>query len=234
VHQKQVSQRYGLLLLALLCVLEVEVLKRVEVGLPYNDMLGSTRLIYIPVDLPSMPSAADWFRGVQWLPAEQDIPFVKAPQSYRPKLLGGSSKLAKLAEERKKKAAAAASAGGSTQNGALSSLDRLTKPKEAKENETPSTQPEPRKYPIRKKREPTPPPREPTPPPVEPEEEKPDLRASPSAFGRTLSTILPAGHRPNLSMTDMLGSGPADDPFKGPSPDDTVQRAQQHSKGLAK
>ncbi|KAI7517524.1 hypothetical protein KC331_g21658, partial [Hortaea werneckii] len=72
---------------------------------------------------------------------------------------------------------------------ALSSLDRLSKPREAaKENENPEPRPEPKKYPIRKKREPTPPPKEPTPPPPEPEEELPDLRASPTEFGMTLST----------------------------------------------
>jgi elongation factor 1 alpha-like protein len=192
-------------------------------------------LINLPAEVYAMPSATDWFGNTPWVPRNELIPLVASSQAHRPRLLGGSSKLAKLAEERKKKAAtAAASVPGSSTNGSLSSLDRLTKPKAGKENETPLTQSEPRKYPIRKRREPTPPPREPTPAPVEPEEDVPDLRASPSTFGRTLSTSLPHENRPALSMRDMLGCEPSDDPFKGPSPDDAVQRAQQHSKGLAK
>ena len=109
---------------------------------------------------PSMPSPVDWFRDVPWtLPLERQDHLVPALSVSRPKLLGGSSKLAKLAEERRKKAAAAA--GASPANDALSSLDRLTKPKDAKEHESRPAVIEPRSYPIRKKREPTPPPREP-------------------------------------------------------------------------
>jgi len=182
--------------------------------------------------MPPM-SARDWFLDVPWtnVPAEMAGDLV-APARSMPKLLGGSSKLAKLAEERRKKAAAAAAP---ATNGALSSLDRLSKPKDAKENEAPLPKAEPKKYPIRKKREPTPPPKEPSPPPPEPEEEKPDLRASPTEFGRTLSISPPYGHNTrNMTLKDMLGSEVAEDPFKGPSPDDTVLRAQQYSKGLAK
>jgi len=159
--------------------------------------------------------------------AEQEQPW--------PKLLGGSSKLAKLAEERRKKAAAAAEA-PSTASGGLSSLDRLSKPKDIKENKTPSAKPEPKKYPIRKTREPTPPPREPTPPPAEEEaDEQPDLRASPTSFGRTLSAS--RSHVTTLSLPtikDMFGHASEEDPFKGPSPDDTILRAQQQSKSLGK
>ena len=153
-----------------------------------------------------------------------------------PKLLGGSSKLAKLAEERRKRAAAAADLSESPfVNGSLSALDRLSKSRDAKENEAPAPKLEPKKYPIRKKRDPTPPPKEPTPPPPEPQEVGPDLRASPTAFGLALSTSPSCGlHTANISLKNMLGSELTEDPFQGPSPDDTVLRAQQHSKGLAK
>ncbi|TKA76069.1 hypothetical protein B0A55_05702 [Friedmanniomyces simplex] len=176
-------------------------------------------------DAASMLLSMAWFRDVPWIlpPGRQDY-LVPATPISRPRLLGGSSKLAKLAEERRKKAAAA-SAEGSVANGALSSLDRLTKPKDFKENEAPSAVAEPRKYPVRKKREPTPPPAEesPPPPPAEPEQEKPDLRASPTAFARTLSAspnqdILPAA----TTLSELLGSGQSEDPFQGPSPDDTL------------
>ncbi|KAK4954350.1 hypothetical protein LTR10_007781 [Elasticomyces elasticus] len=177
--------------------------------------------------------AVNWFHDVPWtLPFERQSHLVPAVLLYRPRLLGGSSKLAKLAEERRKKAAATA-AGGSSIDGDLSSLDRLTKPRESKENDAPSSVAEPRKYPIRKKREPTPPPKEPTPPPsTEPEEEKPDLRASPTAFARTLSTNPMQGRTATApTLADLLGTEHSEDPFKGPSPDDTVLKAQQRSKG---
>lgn len=153
------------------------------------------------------------------------------PNIPRPQLLGGSSKLAKLAEERRKKAAAAASSLAPAPDGALSSLDRLSKPKDLKENFRPQAKSEPKKYPIRKKSEPAPPPREPTPPPQEPAEEVPDLRASPTSFGRTISSSPPQNTGPDMILSDLLGSTTTEDPFKGPSPDDTVLRAQQNRKG---
>ncbi|KAK5696636.1 hypothetical protein LTR97_007940 [Elasticomyces elasticus] len=182
----------------------------------------------------SAKETVNWFHDVPWtLPFERQSHLVPAVLLYRPRLLGGSSKLAKLAEERRKKAAATA-AGGSSIDGDLSSLDRLTKPRESKENDAPSSVAEPRKYPIRKKREPTPPPKEPTPPPsTEPEEEKPDLRASPTAFARTLSTNPMQGRTATApKLADLLGTEHSEDPFKGPSPDDTVLKAQQRSKGM--
>ena len=156
------------------------------------------------------------------------------PLAPRPKLLGGSSKLAKLAEERRKKAAISSTPAPAPES-ALSSLDRLSKPKDTRENVKPQTKSEPKKYPIRKKAEPAPPPREPTPPPPEPVEEVPNLRASPTAFGRTLS-ISPSGSSTikTMAVRDLLGSSMTEDPFKGPSPDDAVLRAQQNSKGLTK
>ncbi|KAI7565991.1 elongation factor EF-1 alpha subunit [Hortaea werneckii] len=135
--------------------------------------------------MPPM-SAADWFRDVPWsnVPSEiQGHLEPSLPARPSPKLLGGSTKLAKLAEERRRKAASETKEAPSpASTSALSSLDRLSKPREVtKENEIPEPRPEPKKYPIRKKREPTPPPKEPTPPPPEPEEELPDLRASTAA-----------------------------------------------------
>jgi elongation factor 1 alpha-like protein len=155
------------------------------------------------------------------------------PEIPRPRILGGSSKLAKLAEERRKKAAA--SSPSPAPDGALSSLDRLSKPKDAKENLRPQPKSELKKYPIRKKSEPAPPPKEPTPPPQEPDEEVPDLRASPTAFGRALSTgRSQITGSSNMAVRDLLGSSTTGDPFKEASPDDKVLRAQQGSKGLSK
>jgi elongation factor 1 alpha-like protein len=153
------------------------------------------------------------------------------PDIPHPRLLGGSSKLAKLAEERRKKAAASSAL--PAPDGALSSLDRLSKPKDTKENMKLQTKSEPKKYPIRKKSEPAPPLREPTPPPQEPDEEVPNLRASPTAFGRALSTGPSQTTGSNdMALRDLLSSSTTEDPFKEASPDDKVLRAQQGSKGL--
>lgn len=180
--------------------------------------------------------AVAWFRDVSWSfipPERQGCLFPADPSRPRPKLLGGSSKLAKLAEERRKKAAATA---GSTAiaNGSLSALDRLTRPNEAvKENEPPGPRPEGKKYPTRKKREPTPPTKIFTPSP-EPEE-KPDIRASPTMFGRTLSTGSSHAYEPAcMNLKDVLGSEIESDPFNVPSPDAVVIRAQQQSKLLTR
>jgi elongation factor 1 alpha-like protein len=150
-----------------------------------------------------------------------------------PKMLGGSTKLAKLAEERRRKAAASQGASGSA-TGSLSSLDRLSKPKDVVENKAPSPRIEMKRYPIRKK-EPSPPPKQPTPPPIEPQETLPDLRSAPSAFGRTLA----AGPPPSAAISattlrNMLGVDTSAEPFSGPSPDDTILVAQKQSKGMAK
>ena len=69
-----------------------------------------------------MLSRADWFRGVPWsdVPLDLQGDIVPAhPDLPRPRLLGGSSKLAKLAEERRKKAAGA-QAGQEATKGAIS------------------------------------------------------------------------------------------------------------------
>ncbi|KAK0345225.1 hypothetical protein LTR91_000909 [Friedmanniomyces endolithicus] len=190
-------------------------------------------IVESPADNPKgtlcMLSPSDWFQDVPWtLPLESQGNLVPAALVYRPRLLGGSSKLVKPVEERGNQAAIA-SAEGATANGVLSSLDRPDKPKEPKENKTPSTVAEPKKSPIREKREPTPPPASGL------EEEQPDLRAQPTAFARTLSArptpdTLPAA----MSLLNLLGVERSEDPFKGPSPDGTVTKAQNRSKGMTK
>ena len=156
------------------------------------------------------------------------------PAQPRLKLLGGSSKLAKLAEERRKKAAASQRA-ETKPNSSLSALDRLSKTHDAKENATPTPKPEPKKYPIRKKKESTPPPQDPEPPPEDPKEGTPDLRTSPSDFGRTLSITTGKGTRSaQMALDELFGRAQNGDAFSGPSPDDTVLKAQGKSKGLNK
>lgn len=158
-------------------------------------------------------------------------------------LLGGSSKLAKLAEERRKKAEAARTRAGDgseglTVNATVTSLDRLalSRSKDSKENEVPSPKAEPRKYPPRKRRESTPPPAAPEPElQEEPKEQLPDLRASPSAFGRTLARKPNhLGNRAKMGIQDVLGGCESSKAFQDPSPDDVVFKAQEHSKGLNK
>ncbi|KAK0326628.1 hypothetical protein LTR82_002470 [Friedmanniomyces endolithicus] len=178
---------------------------------------------------PCMLPPRDWFRDVPWtLPPETQGHLVPAAPVYRPRLLGGSSKLAKPTEERGKKLATAG-VEESSADGASSSLDHPTKPKEPKENEAPLTVGEPRNSQRSEKREPKPPPSSGL------EEEKPDLRAQPTAFARTLSArptpdTLPAA----MSFLNLLASERSEDPFKGPSPDGTVTKAQNRSKGMTK
>jgi len=165
-------------------------------------------------------------------------------QSYRPtpKLLGGSSKLAKLAEERRKKAEAArqgsAQPSESETKKTTSALDRLTlgKSTDQKENASPTPPQEPRKYVPRKRRESTPPPPDPEPKPLEEEKEQlPDLRAPPTAFGRAISTCPNTGSAmSSMTVQDLLGATARTEAFQNPSPDDVVSRAQGGSKGLSK
>lgn len=197
-----------------------------------------------PLDIA--PPTGGWFANVSWnsVPAELAGKLVPSqPNRPTPKLLGGSSKLAKLAEERRKKAEAirqgsAKSSTESEPNKTASALDRLTlgKSTEQKENTTPAPPPEPRKYPTRKRRESTPPSPEPEPEPHEEENEQlPDIKAPPTAFGRAISTC-PSGGRtnPSMSLQDMLGSSGKREAFQNPSPDDVVSRAQGGSKGMSK
>lgn len=164
------------------------------------------------------------------------------PGRPSPKLLGGSSKLAKLAEERRKKAEAirqesAQSSTGEETRKTTSALDRLTlgKSTDPKGNAAPIAPPEPRKYPARKRKESTPPPPEPEPEPEEEQEPLPDLRAPPTAFGRAIATCPLTGNlKAPMSVQDMLGSAGRSEAFQNPSPDDVVSRAQSGSKGLGK
>lgn len=193
-----------------------------------------------PLDL-SM-SGRDWFANVPWtgVPKNVEGELVPAiPPRPMPKLLGGSSKLAKLAEERRKKAEAAKQEPAEAQTKkAASALDRLTLGSSTgqKENQQPPNQAEPRKYPSRKRREPTPPPKAPEPEPeIEEHEELPDLKASPTDFGRTLSRSPTCGSlSAQMNLQDLLGSSTRMDAFKDPSPDDRVSHAQSGSKGLSK
>lgn len=182
-------------------------------------------------------SAKEWFKDIPWIGLDSNIvgEIVPAmPKPPRPRLLGGSSKLAKLAEERRRKAAASQTAQPAPVD-TLNSLDRLSISKDAKENAMPVEKAEPKKYPARRKRSPTPPPREPTPPPEEPKEQLPDLRSSPTAFARTLSKHSgQLSGATSMALDDLLGLTQTRNPFKGPSPDDTVMKAQSQSKGLKK
>lgn len=181
-------------------------------------------------------SSMAWFEGVSWSTVQATLAgdlrpaFVPPP---RPRLLGGSSKLAKLAEERKRKAEAAKVAA------TASSLDHLTLDGwiDQTASEPLDTRPAKvtRKYPSRK-RDPTPPPNEPVPEPVEEViDNLPDLRAPPTAFGHTLSnTTSQADRAHRLQLQDVLGPSKKTDAFTGPSPDDIVTRAQGASRSLNK
>lgn len=191
------------------------------------------------------PPAGGWFANISWSSVPSDLVgslVPSQPERPTPKLLGGSSKLAKLAEERRKKAEAMrqSSAQPSTENETrktTSALDRLTlgKSTDQNENTAPIPPPEPRKYPARKRRESTPPPPEPEPEPVEEQESLPDLRAPPTAFGRAIVTCRSTGSsNAAMSVQDMLGSAGGTEAFQNPSPDDVVSRAQGGSQGLSK
>jgi elongation factor 1 alpha-like protein len=191
------------------------------------------------------PPTGGWFTNVSWSSVPSDLVgnlVPSQPERPAPRLLGGSSKLAKLAEERRKKAEAirqgfAQPSVESETKKTTSALDRLTlgRSTDQKENATPKPPPEPRKYVARKRRESTPPPPEPEPEPVEEQEPLPDLRAPPTAFGRAMTTCH-ASANPNapMSIQDMLGSAGKMEAFQNPSPDDVVSRAQGGSKGLSK
>lgn len=191
-----------------------------------------------PMHMP-LASAVEWFKNTPWSNvAPEDLASITPTQLPRPvpRLLGGSSKLAKLAEERRKKAAAATKQTLQVPaSETIGSLDRLSRSKDVKENTTPASKLEPKRYPIRRRKATSPPAREPTSPPEERKEELPDLRSSPTAFGRTLSAgqESPSGWYP-MAVGDLLGARYTSSPFEGPSPDDVVSKAQERSKGLHK
>jgi elongation factor 1 alpha-like protein len=184
------------------------------------------------------PRRLGWFDGTPWtnIPAQTRSEFTPVePLRPMPKLLGGSSKLAKLAEERRKKAAAAQEKDEHKPSKSTSSLDRLGKSKDAKENKAPIATAEARRYPIRRRRSPTPPPKEDTPPPEQPKETLPDLRSAPTLFGQTLaSATIQKNGATKIALSDLFGTGGSSNAFGELSPDDTVFKAQQRSKGLNK
>nr|OQO21930.1 hypothetical protein B0A51_10446 [Rachicladosporium sp. CCFEE 5018] len=173
-----------------------------------------------------------WFHDVTWSHVpEAIVGDLIIPTKRRPSMLGGSSKLAKLAEERKRKVEAAKVAA------TASSFDHLTLDgtHEQSKGRSPDTQPaaKTRKYPARRK-EPSPPPKLPEPEPEqEVKEALPDLRAPPTAFGHTLSrSSRNPDQRQTLQVHNVLGSSTSPDAFSGPSPDDIVTRAQGASRSL--
>lgn len=190
-------------------------------------------------------TTCEWFKDVPWtnVPAQmtgQLSPAFTASARPPPKLLGGSSKLAKLAEERRRRAEATRvdvrdRTNDAYINTAMSSLDRLAL---SKNDETPQKRPAEtvaRKYPVKKKQEPTPPPTTEPEPEPEPEDAVPDLRATPSAFAQTLAAGLQHGiGKRRISLHDLFRDTTSKDVFEGPSPDDVVLKAHGQSKSLNK
>lgn len=209
-------------------------------------------------------AAANFFDDTPWLnvPAHrlgQISELHIAPRGY---LLGGSSKpskLAALAAARKKKqeeakAGTPASSGDAEQtpDKAVALLDRLKEnpaalPKEASpgpsvlrdktnvEEET-KKQNQPRSYPIRRKKSPSPVREEPVieEPQPEPKEEPTvklvDLLGTPSTFARTVIGSAPGGQLRNGGLFSLPYTSDPEyakvNPFAGPSPDDVVLNAQ--------
>ncbi|KAF2858686.1 hypothetical protein K470DRAFT_283131 [Piedraia hortae CBS 480.64] len=148
-------------------------------------------------------------------------------------MLGGSSKLSKLAEERRKKAESAQSA----QAPGLNSLDRLIKAQGGDEAKQQPSSIRLRKIPLRPKHRTAAP--ETLPYDSEKPEEKPQdtsmLRASPTAFGRFIS--LPVKEHkalPQITLKDVTGCEVDIKPFLDPSPDTIVLQAQKKRKGITK
>lgn len=185
-----------------------------------------------------MPPEA-WFDGIPWdgVPEHLIGELVAAePPRPMPKLLGGSSKLAKLAEERRKKAEAAKAGvqdvtNAPSVNSTMSSLERLTLTKAESKS---SAQPQARKYVAKQRRETTPPPAPIPVPVIEDKEELPDLRATPSAFAKTLSTSAGSDRKGKMSVDELFGNLKSADAFTKPSPDDIVLKAHGQSKSLNK
>ncbi|QIX01894.1 hypothetical protein AMS68_007411 [Peltaster fructicola] len=152
-----------------------------------------------------------WMSMVDWnnIPPHLVTTFTPERQQRPIKLMGGSSKLAKLAEERRRKAESLKAGVQDRTNEAsvsttVTSLDRLSLNKaEKRPSDTPETQ---RRYPSKKKKEPTPPPAEEPEPEVEPVEPLPDIRAEPSAFGRILSSKTKLAAKGQLSVQDVFAA----------------------------
>ena len=178
-------------------------------------------------------------------------------------LLGGSSKpskLAALAAARKKKQEEERAASGPASadahpdkepDRAVALLDRLNIKGKAKENAPPSprsseqpggllkSKPAQTRYPVRRKKSPSPPPvqrqNEPSGPIPEPSTivEIPNLRAPPSTFAATMIGASHTEFQPRSPEGSMFSLPYAHEkvftnanPFAGPSPDDIVTNAQ--------
>ncbi|GME48209.1 elongation factor tu gtp binding domain-containing protein [Neofusicoccum parvum] len=155
--------------------------------------------------------------------------------------------------------AASGDAGDQTPDKAVALLDRLKTKSETTAKEVPSKQStlsektnveetkkqgQPRSYPVRRKKSPSPVPKEAVqeePKPSEPKEEEPavklpDLLGAPSTFARTVIGSGPGGQLRNGGMFPLPYASDPDyakaNPFAGPSPDDVVLNAQ--AKGAKK
>jgi len=205
----------------------------------------------------SAAAPEDFWADVPWLsvPETRRTVFTPVNEPFRGRLLGGSakpSKLAALAAKRKMQQEQKDS-GMSDENQpperAISLLDRLGSKPAPKETERPGAQneyvgddqPLPRKFPIRKKRSPSPE-KEPAPAPEEPAKPAapppPDLRADPSIFAKTMfgssrpRIVTNQSRQEDRNIHLPAASSPAGhNPFSDPSPDDLV--LQKQSKGRA-
>ncbi|KAE9967643.1 hypothetical protein BLS_006252 [Venturia inaequalis] len=213
----------------------------------------------IPFSQTCISFAAEFFQDVPWgkVPASRLANLSHRPMYPRGGLLGGSSKLAKLAALRKQKELEKQATSMDTDAGrSIAILDRLSAKKENDKDITTALsnialdKPKPT-FPIRQKRaaspmrEPEPKREEIVPPPSVPKSEllaRPSVFAqtifgheAPSAGGTSLDTSQPlqgAERRASDAFTLPFMNNPEfmkRNPFSGPSPDDIVLRAQ--SKG---
>ncbi|QDS72346.1 hypothetical protein FKW77_007992 [Venturia effusa] len=204
-------------------------------------------------------SATDFFKDIPWghVPVSRLASLSHRPMYPRGGLLGGSSKLAKLAAMRKQKEQDKQSASPDTDAGrSIAILDRLSTKKENDKDISSLSNVAPdrpkRAFPTRQKRAPSPI-RDPEP---KPEDKLPpapvnksELLAQPSVFAQTIfgqeassaggapldasqpSPVIDRGDSNMFTLPFM--SNPEflkRNPFSGPSPDDVVLRAQ--SKGV--
>jgi len=225
-------------------------------------MYADVGLVAEPVamyPLPPLPAAAfgDFWADTPWLhvPESRRTVFAPVEKPFRGRLLGGSakpSKLAALAAKRKmqqERKVAGISDENQPPERAISLLDRLGSKFTEKETERTSAQSGdvgedqllPRKFPIRKKRSPSPE-TQPAPAPEEPSEPAapppPDLRADPSVFAKTMlgssrPWTVPYESRQEDSkiLLPAISDAAGRNPFSDPSPDDLV--LQKQSKGRA-
>ncbi|KAF2870266.1 hypothetical protein BDV95DRAFT_608267 [Massariosphaeria phaeospora] len=233
----------------------------VEQSTPGKQSSSAARILESTCTAPSMGSALSTLSVMSFKAPQQtdffwDTPWGNVPRhrlgqiSVEPRfprggLLGGSTKLAKLAAARKKKQEEARSMEGDATgtDTAVALLDRLSlKNKERTTTSDTRGQDAERKSFTKKyprKRSPSPPPAAleteeiPLPEPTQPAISFPNLRANPSMFASTLcgkdeqgaqeqavgSSTFPIPYAAFHSFEDA-------NPFAGPSPDDIVRKAQ--------